>query len=778
MKQVSTYVGDLLADGLDSLESLSADGAHLLSNLAVLLLLLALLLLFLGEFLLRNLLVFDDVGNESNLADLVAVVINNVAVVVNFKANTVTEVTSSESTHDIAVLVTDFTLLVDAAARHGVDGSLLLFRLPSLSLTEEVTVLVLDLTIFVDLVSDKLLDVTLGDAANDATIGSHNVALLVDGDTLEASEGTLRLGVGTLGELGLADDIASVVPDLTLAVNLLADHGRRIAFSDTAHDGTGRVDDVTTLVDSAASQGGEVLSGLLLFLPRLSVSLGVTVLVGDVTIFVDGETYETLDVAFGNDTDTVALGVLNVALLVDVEAFKSSERTFGSGDTFVLRKNLATTNDLASIAVDVALFVAAATSELLDVTLDELTKRDAVFVDDESLLVQLLAIKDGVVDRAGFFLLVRLSVTLCVAVLVVDIAVLVNSKTDKLLHITFGNLSDNVVLGINNETFLVDTKTLVAGERSLSSGHTLVLREDLAVPDDLSGVVVDVTVLVTKTASKLLDVAINELTNRQTLVVNNKAVLVELLAIEQGVVDGTFLFLLGERFGVALDVAVSVHDIAVLIDRKTDQALGIALSDLTNDVLVLVSDLAVSDNAETLETSEGTVRLGLALILGDQLDAANDLASIVPDLTLVINLLASEFLGLALNEASDRYTFVTNDETGLVQDLAVEAGKVDGILFDFDLCVSLLVTFGMTNNRTLLVENVTILIDSTTDELLGIALGELTNAVAVLVLDPTVLDNDQAIKTSERRLLVFLDRNSLGTTNDMALVVPELTLVV
>jgi hypothetical protein len=727
---------------LNLLKSLIADVTHLLSNLAVLLLLLALLLLFLGEFLLRNLLVFDDVCDESDFADLVTVVVNNVAVVINLEADTVAEVTSSESTHDIAVLITNLTLLVDTAARHGVDSSLLLFRLPSLGLANEITILILDLTILIDLVSNKLLDIAFGDAADDATVGSDDVSLLVDGDTLETSEGTLSLGIGALGELGLADDISSVIPDLTLAVNLLANHGRRVTFGDTTHDGTGRVDDVTTLVDGAASQRGEVLGGLLLFLPRLSVSLGVSVFVGDVTILVNGETYETLDVTLGDNTDAIALGVLNVALLVDMEAFKSSERTLRSGNAFVLRENLATADNLASIAVDVALFVAAATSELLDVTLDKLTKRNTVFVDDESLLVQLLAIKDGVVDRRGFLFLVRLSVALCVAILVIDVAILVNLEADKLLHITFSNLSDTVVLGINNKTFLVDTKTLMTGERSFGLGDTLILRENFAVSNNFSSVVVNITVLVTETASKLLDVTINEFTNRDTLVVNDKAVLVELLAIEHGVVDGAFLFLLCEGFGMALDVAISVHDIAVLIDSKTDQALGVTLSNLTNDVLVFVSDLTVSNNAKTLETSEGTVRLGLTLVFGDQLDAANDLACVVPDLTLVIDLLTGEFLGLALSKASDRYTLVANDEASLVQDLALEAGEVNGILFGLGLCVSLLVTFGMTNNRTLLVENVTILIDSTTDELLGIALGELTNAVAVLVLDPTVLDND------------------------------------
>ena len=56
----------------------------------------------------------------------------------------------------------------------------------------------------------------------------------------------------------------------------------------------------------------------------------------------------------------------------------------------------------------------------------------------------------------------------------------------------------------------------------------------------------------------------------------------------------------------------------------------------------------------------------------------------------------------------------------------------------------------VTDNGTLLVENVAILIDGTTNQLLGITLGDLTNAVAVLVLDPTILDDDQAFEASER----------------------------
>lgn len=89
-----TYVGDLLAHGLDTLQSLSADVAHLLGNLPVLLALPQLLLLLGSEFLLRNLLeglllLFDNVLEEGNLSDLVAVVVDDVSVVVNLKTDAV-----------------------------------------------------------------------------------------------------------------------------------------------------------------------------------------------------------------------------------------------------------------------------------------------------------------------------------------------------------------------------------------------------------------------------------------------------------------------------------------------------------------------------------------------------------------------------------------------------------------------------------------------------------------------------------------------------------------
>lgn len=87
-----TYVCDLLHDGLDTLKSVCANLGHLVGELSVL----AALLLLVG-LVFRNLL-FLDVLEESDFSDLVAVVVDNIAVVVNLETSAVTKVTSSEAT--------------------------------------------------------------------------------------------------------------------------------------------------------------------------------------------------------------------------------------------------------------------------------------------------------------------------------------------------------------------------------------------------------------------------------------------------------------------------------------------------------------------------------------------------------------------------------------------------------------------------------------------------------------------------------------------------------
>jgi hypothetical protein len=377
-----TYVCDLLHDWLDTLKSVSANLGHLVGKLSIL----ATLLLLVG-LILRNLL-FLDVLEKSDFSDLVAVVVNNVAIVVNLETSAVTKVTSSEAAHNVTVLIADLTLLVDTHARHGVDAALLLFWLPSLGLTDDVTVLVVDVAILVDLVAGKLLDITFNNTTNDVAIFSLNGAVLSDLVVIEASEWTLWGGVDTLGELGTSDDITLVVPDLALAVDLLADHSGWVSLSNTSKNLAAGVDNVASLVHSAASKAAEVGLLFLLFLPRLGMALDVTVLVNDVSVFVDGVANELLLVAFGDLADTVAIVVFDESVLDNTESLVASERSLLLLNTLVLWDKLTAANNLTGVVVELALAVRLATSEVLEVTLDETSDRDAVAVDKVTLLVQ------------------------------------------------------------------------------------------------------------------------------------------------------------------------------------------------------------------------------------------------------------------------------------------------------------------------------------------------------------------------------------------------------
>lgn len=281
------YVCDLLHDGLDALERLLTDGGHLVCELRVLAALLVLICLVFF---------FLDVLEQRDFADLVAVVVDHIAIVIDFESSTVTEITSCEAADDIAVGIAHLTLLVDTQARHGVDAALLLLWLPALGLADDIAVLVVDVAVFIDLVAEQLLDIAFNDAADDGAVRSNDSAVLDHRDALEASEGAFRSGLLAVDKLSTSDDVTFIVPDLALAVDLLADHGGWIALCDAAENSAAGIDDVAGLVDSAASKGAEVDLLLLFLRPGFSMALDVAVLVDNITVFVDSVADETLGI--------------------------------------------------------------------------------------------------------------------------------------------------------------------------------------------------------------------------------------------------------------------------------------------------------------------------------------------------------------------------------------------------------------------------------------------------------------------------------------------------
>ena len=474
------------------------------------------------------LVLFLDVLQESNLTDLVTIVVDDITVVINLEASAVTKVTSSKTADDIAVLVADLTLLVDVHARHGVDLALLLLRLPALSLTDDVTVLVVDVAILIDVVSNKLLDITLDDAANDVAARALHGAILGNGVVVETSEGTLGARGGAVDDLSPTNDVSSVVPDLAFTIDLLTDKSSWVALRDTTKDVARRVDDVSSLVDSASGKRRQVDFLSLFLLEWLSMALDVAVLVDDVTIFINRVTNELLRIALADLTNAVAVVVFDESVLDDAQALEASKGSLLASDTLVVRNQLTASDHLAGVAVNETLTIRLASCKFLEVAFDELTDWDALAVDKVTLLVQAETVKNREVGRFSLFLILKgLSVALDIAELVEDITILIDMHADKTLGVTLNDSADNVVISIGNLAISDDAKTLKTAECALRLGLAFALRDHLASADNLSGVVVDETLAVRLTASELLDVTLNQTSDGNTLLVNELALLVQ-----------------------------------------------------------------------------------------------------------------------------------------------------------------------------------------------------------------------------------------------------------
>jgi hypothetical protein len=519
-----TYLGDLLHDRLDTLQSLLANGSHLVGELRVLAALPLLISLVLGDVLLL------DVAKESDLSDLVAIVVNDIAVVINLETSAVTKITSSKTADDVAILVADLTLLVDVHARHGVDLALLLLRLPALGLADDVTVLVVDIAILIDVVTNKLLDVTLNDAANDVAARALHGAILSNGVVVETSEGTLGARGGAVDNLSPTDDVSSVVPDLALTIDLLADKSSWVALRDTTKDVARRVDDVSSLVDSAPGKRRQV-DHLLLFLfllEWLGMALDIAVLIDDVTVFINRVTNEFLRITLGDLTNAVAVVVFDKSVLDDAQALEASKGSLLASDTLVVRNQLTASDHLAGIAVNETLTIRLASCKFLEVAFDELTDWDALAVDKVALLVQAETVKNREIGRFRLFLVLKgLSVALDIAELVEDITILIDTHADKTLGIALNDSADNVVISIGNLAFSDDAETLKTAECAFRLGLAFALRDHLATSDNLSGVVVDETLAVRLAASELLDVTLNQTSDGNALLVDELALLVQ-----------------------------------------------------------------------------------------------------------------------------------------------------------------------------------------------------------------------------------------------------------
>jgi hypothetical protein len=300
--------------------------AHAESKLLVLLCLLSkcLLFLLLPEFLFGrtlSLLLLAELVEVSDVSNSGTLVVNNVAVLVNLLAVALSDLTSSELTNDVSVLINDETFAVDLEAGARVSALFLLLRLPSLRLADGVTVAVNNITILVDVAVLECCAITFDELTADLAVRADDSAVLLDLAGEESSERTLLLtSTLSLGkELSTTDNVATIVPDLTLTIGDLAYKGSWVSFNDNTVKGAVLIDKLACLVDTLASKLRTVNLLLRLFfrlLPAFSVTEDVTHAVDNVTFWVDLLASKLLGLAV-SDLTNLLTARNNVSVLLD-----------------------------------------------------------------------------------------------------------------------------------------------------------------------------------------------------------------------------------------------------------------------------------------------------------------------------------------------------------------------------------------------------------------------------------------------------------------------------
>jgi len=124
--------------------------------------------------------------------------------------------------------------------------------------------------------------------------------------------------------------------------------------------------------------------------------------------------------------------------------------------------------------------------------------------------------------------------TLDVAILVDDVAILINCMTDKPLRVAFGKLADTVAVIVFDKSVLDDTNAFISSVRALRALRALTGRNELSATDKLACVAVDMTLTVRLASGKFAQVTFDELSNWNALAVDQVTLLVEGQTIQDG----------------------------------------------------------------------------------------------------------------------------------------------------------------------------------------------------------------------------------------------------
>ena len=598
--------------------------------------------------------------------------------------------------------------------------------------------LVKDITIFIDGAANELLSVSLNDLADAVAVLILNVAVLDNDESLKTSEGGLLFGVFLGNSLSTADDVALVVPELTLGVGSDASLREllRVTLDELTNNVAVVIDHLARLVDGESVKDGKrwaVVFGSLLGV--LSSILGsiLGVFCGVLSVF--GLSLSILSTLL-NALSTLfsILSSLFSVLSFLLSILSPLGGIFGLIDLLLddLGECLDLSDDVAILVKNLSLLVDLLAGALVDVTLGKLTDGFTILVEDLALLVDLEAIK-GIKVRSDF------------------------------------NFFD---LGFNFAEAVLEL--LLGLERSLASNN-------LNLANRVAILVEDLTLVVDGLASAVLDLALGELTNLLTVSIKDLALLIDLHAVQDADVESVLsrlLKLVGgtlSKLDAAEHVALGVDDLTLLIDGKALQVLDIALealADLANNVAIVIQNFALGVNLETLE---GLNARKLIFNIG----------------SLLFNIVLGAFSGV-FGGVLDVILGVLSDAFDAINSILLVIALLILILLVVIILNevgSIRVEFGTGDDVAIVIEDLAVLVELLALDVGWVALNQVTNEVAILVQNLASLVGGQTLKNAERRhlgagvgaLLEFIGElvfgKELATTDEIAIIIKNLAVV-
>lgn len=256
------------------------------------------------------------------------------------------------------------------------------------------------------------------------------------------------------------------------------------------------------------------------------------------------------------------------------------------------------------------------------------------------------------------------------ALVVDNIAVFINLLAVTLCDVASSELADEVSVLVNDITFLVD---LEAGARV-----TLLLLLLWLVADGVAnGVTIgvdDITVLVDLVAFKSSTITVVELTANLAISTGNSAILLDAArqeASKRSLLLTTTLSL-RKKLSTTNNVATVVPDLTHPVTDLANKSSWVTLDDDTIDGAVLVDEFTSLVHNLTSECRTVDFFLGLRVCLFPALSVAENVTHTVNDITIGVDLLASELLGITVGDltnllaARDNVAVLLDDGVGEV----------------------------------------------------------------------------------------------------------------